>query len=148
MSKTKNHPLIGKTITAVHLAADNQALRFDVEGAEPIVARTEDDCCSYTWVESLDNVDALIGGTVAAVEDIDMPELGYDHEEYDVLAFYGCRITTDKGHCTIDYRNDSNGYYGGSLIWSGSYHYGGVFNQNVSKEEWRQLKPEDSTCRS
>lgn len=31
------NPLIGKTITAVHLAADRKAIKFDVVDGEPIV---------------------------------------------------------------------------------------------------------------
>jgi hypothetical protein len=60
-------------------------------------------------------------------------------EDPDVLAFYGCKISTDGGEIVIDYRNDSNGYYGGSLSWPGEHFYGGVHNQNVSKEEWREI---------
>ena len=31
------------------------------------------------------------------------------------VAYYGLKITTDNGRAVIDYRNSSNGYYGGSL---------------------------------
>lgn len=141
--------LIGKTITAVYLAEDGGAIRFDVEGAEPVIARADGDCCSYTWIESLDAPEALIG-TVTAVVDIDMPDLGTEasqtnekdrYYDADCISYYGCKITTDKGSCVIDYRNESNGYYGGNLSWPGpnSYFYGGVHGQNVSTEKWRLI---------
>lgn len=133
------NPLIGKKVTAVYLAEDNMAIRLDVDGGPPIVARTYGDCCSETWIESLDNVDALIGGTVQSVENIELPEQEAKTEDYDVIQFYGCRIVTDRGHCTIDYRNRSNGYYGGDLSWPDDYFYRGVFDQNVSTEKWRSL---------
>lgn len=150
MSRHTENPLIGKKITHVFLAADRKAIRFDVEGGEPIVVHADGDCCSSSWIESLDAPNALLG-MVRSVEDLDMPDLGsvaaqgedktsgYDPE---CISYYGCKITTDKGACVIDYRNESNGYYGGNLVWpgSGSY-YGGVYSQNVSKEEWREAAP-------
>ena len=48
-----------------------------------------------------------------------MPNLGdidgKHHAGVDVVAYYGVKITTEHGRCTIDFRNDSNGYYGGWL---------------------------------
>lgn len=134
--RTEN-PLIGKRITAVYLASDKKALRFDVEDAEPVVARVDGDCCSATWIESLDTPGLLIGGTVTAVEDLNMPDLGQP-DEYEVIAYYGCKVRTTKGDCVIDYRNESNGYYGGNISWPGDgYYYGGVHGQNISTEDWR-----------
>ena len=141
MSSDTKNPLIGKTVRAVHLADDKGAIRFDVDGCEPIIARADGDCCSHTWIEGLDTPSLLIGGEVTAVEDLAMPDLGQP-DEYDVIEYYGCKITTTKGACVIDYRNSSNGYYGGSLSWpSDDYFYGGVYGQNVSKEEWKQVAP-------
>jgi hypothetical protein len=63
-----------------------------------------------------------------------------DDSEYEIIAFYGLKITTDKGDIIIDYRNSSNGYYGGNLSWpNDNYFYRGVFGQNVSTEEWKPL---------
>ena len=48
-----------------------------------------------------------------------MPDRGHVSEycEYpDCLRFYGLKVTTEKGRATIDYRNNSNGFYGGSLV--------------------------------
>ena len=143
---TKQNPLIGKRIVKVWLADDKQAMKFDVEGAEPIIAKVDADCCSFTWIESFDAPTALLG-VVQAIENLDMPDLGNGKEqtrdkdtEGDVIAYYGCKITTDKGACVIDYRNDSNGYYGGSIVWPNEgYYYGGVYGQNVSAERWKEV---------
>ena len=130
--------LIGKTITRVWLAEDSQALKFDVAEGDSVKVLVDADCCSETWIESLDTPELLIGGKVIAVEDLEMPDLG-DIEGREVIAYYGCKIVTDKGSCVIDYRNDSNGYYGGNLSWpEDTYFYGGVYGQNVSKENWKE----------
>lgn len=54
-----------------------------------------------------------------AVEEIAMPNLGnvdgVYRQDCDCVEYYGLKITTDKGRAVIDYRNNSNGYYGGSL---------------------------------
>lgn len=36
-----------------------------------------------------------------------------------IIVTDGFKVTTDKGVIVIDYRNASNGYYGGSLSWPG-----------------------------
>lgn len=135
------NPLVGKTITGVQIADDKKALRFEVAGGEPIVAKCDGDCCSRTWIESVEGADALPGEEVLAVEDIAMPGQEYDEDKFECLQFYGCKITTKRGACVIDYRNESNGYYGGSLEWPGedSYYYGGVSGQKVSTEVWTPL---------
>lgn len=144
------HTLIGKRIVKVWLASDQKAMRFDVEDGDPVIARADGDCCSSSWIEGIDAPDALLG-VVSAVENLDMPDLGsvaaqsqdkdsgYDPE---CISYYGCKITTDKGACVIDYRNESNGYYGGDLVWDGDdrYFYGGVHGQNVSNEDWQEVK--------
>ncbi len=143
---SKQHVLIDKRIVKVWLADDQQAIKFDVEGGEPIIARADGDCCSHSWIESLDAPDALLG-VVQSVEDLPMPDLGNGKEQTytkesdgESIAYYGCKITTERGACVIDYRNESNGYYGGSLSWpSDGYFYGGVYGQNVSKENWREV---------
>ena len=67
---------------------------------------------------------------VLAAEELSLPSAS------DELALYGLKLATDKGDLVLDYRNESNGYYGGNLSWPGEYHYGGVYGQNNSKEEW------------
>lgn len=129
--------LIGKVITAIYLADDKKAIRFDVEGGESIVAKTDGDCCSSSWIENVEGPEALIGSPVLAAEAIDMPQRERDEDAYEVITYYGFKIETAKGSCVLDYRNESNGYYGGSLSWpSDGYFYGGVYDQNVSSEHW------------
>jgi hypothetical protein len=137
------NPLIGKIVTAVWLADDKKAIRFDV-GGEHIIAKADGDCCSSTWIESFDNPDALVGAEVVSAEDVGGIKPAKDDGDGSVVAFYGFKIATTKGVCVLDYRNESNGYYGGNLAWPGDYFYGGVYGQNESKEDWRLLVSVDS----
>lgn len=110
--------LIGAVITSYNMTSDGTSITFNLLDRRPIRLDAKGDCCSYSWIESIDNPGALLG-TVQSVEDIDMPDLGSidspKHQGVDCVRYYGLKITTEKGDCVLDYRNDSNGYYGGSL---------------------------------
>jgi hypothetical protein len=132
--------LVGKILTGIKIAADREAILFET-ATGPIEVQVDADCCSYTWVEHIELPALGFPAIVLKVEDLDMPD-GKEstfHTDADSLAFYGCKITTDRGEIVIDYRNDSNGYYGGSLSWPGDYHYGGVYGQANSKKEWQDV---------
>jgi len=110
--------LIGHIIRALYVAPGEGQLAF-VTDIATITYGTDADCCSETWFADVLGVNALLGATVTAVEDLQLPA-GYDaqndgrtrQEEDDV---YGHTVVTDRGRCTVIYRNSSNGYYGGWL---------------------------------
>lgn len=132
------HVLVGKTITGIKIADDKGAILFQTTDGD-IVARCDGDCCSHTWIESIENTVREFPALVTAAHEIEdgLPETISDHPEHDCLQFYGFKVTTDKGVIVLDYRNESNGYYGGSLEWPGDgYYYGGVYGQNKSKMNW------------
>jgi len=132
--------LVNKTITGIKIASDKKAILFEVEGGEHI-AKCDGDCCSSTWVENIELPTLGFPAKVISAEDIDMSEPAEKDEDMEVVAYYGLKIQTDKGDIVIDYRNESNGYYGGSLCWENeNYYYGGVFSQNISTFEWEDVK--------
>jgi len=129
-----DNPLIGKTLTGIKIADDKEAILFQTADGD-VIAHCDADCCSHTWIEHIDLPARGFPAMVQVVEDLEMPDLG-DMDGCDVVAYYGCRIVTSNGDIVIDYRNDSNGYYGGSLSWPGEHFYGGVSDQNVSTQNW------------
>lgn len=131
--------LLGKTILKLELADDNKALRFTCTDGEHI-ARTDGDCCSDSWVEGIELPALGFPCLVLDMIELDMPEA--PETDYGCIATYGLKIVTDRGDMVIDYRNSSNGYYGGNLSWPGEYFYGGVYGQNVSSEQWVEVKHE------
>lgn len=129
-----------KTIIGVELSEDKEAIRFLIEGGDPIVAKCDADCCSHTWIEHVELPALGFPAKVLSAASLDLPGSQDDHPDHDCLQVYGLKITTDKGELIIDYRNSSNGYYGGSLSWpDDQYFYGGVYGQNVSNEKWQPL---------
>ena len=136
------NPLIGQRLLKVLVSTDKAAILFETE-AGMVEAKANGDCCSHSWIESVESPAHALGGVVTEVEDLDMPDQqGGDRGDQECLKFYGCKITTDKGSFTIDYRNSSNGYYGGSLEWDPTRYYGGVYGQNNRDPEtgWEEVK--------
>ena len=110
--------LVGCTIEQYTISEEGSRIRFFCRDGKIVTFGVEAGCCSTTWIESIDQPDVLIG-TVTAVEDIEMPDLGdidgKRHVDVHIVKYYGLKITTEHGSAVLDYRNDSNGYYGGNL---------------------------------
>lgn len=109
---------LGKKILGVRRDGDNVILETPL-GEPDIILEPYGDCCSQTWIESIDLMSPLYDAIIQKIEDIDMPHKGdiptLEHPMVECVKYYGLRITTNKGVSVIDYRNDSNGYYGGEL---------------------------------
>lgn len=138
-----SNSLVGKTITGIKIAEDSKALLISTTAGD-LVVRVDADCCSHTWIENVELPALGFPALVTAVEELDLPADYYARHpgpaEEESLALYGAKIVTDRGEIVIDFRNESNGYYGGNLVWPGDgYFYGGVFEQSVSNEKWRDL---------
>lgn len=128
--------LIGKTITEMKIARDKKAILFISDCGLHYVAKVEGDCCSTSWVESIEMPALGLPFRILQITDLELNKGPVSNDEYEYLQFYGAKVSTDKGDMIIDYRNESNGYYGGDITWPGSYFYPGVFKQNESREEW------------
>jgi hypothetical protein len=132
--------LIGKKIVDVKIADDKEALLFVTDAGENIIVRVDADCCSSTWIETVELPALGFPFMVIACDDLDMNK-EVEEIDWECIRYYGAKITTDKGDMVIDYRNSSNGYYGGNIVWPGdSYFYGGVHGQNVSSMNWVNIE--------
>lgn len=131
--------IVGKTVQQVKIADDKKALLFVCDDGEHIV-KIDGDCCSDSWIEHVELPALGFPAEVLSVSNLDLPGSCENHSDYECLAVYGCKISTDKGDMVIDYRNSSNGYYGGDIVWPDEYFYGGVYNQNVSSLQWVDIE--------
>lgn len=128
--------LINKNIVDVKIADDKEAMLFVTDSGENLVVRVDADCCSHTWIESVEMPALGLPFTILSCEDLDMGKEAED-DGGDYIQFYGAKIITTKGELIIDYRNSSNGYYGGNVVWPGDGRfYGGVYGQQVANEVW------------
>jgi hypothetical protein len=106
----KRDELIGQPITGVFLSDDKEYIKF-VTPKGDCVLMAYGDCCSHTWIENVD-----LFGDLSVVESLEHTKLREDGEvDYEVIRYYGLEIKMTRGTITVDYRNSSNGYYGGEL---------------------------------
>ena len=109
--------LVGKKLKSVSLMDTRSEFHVETEDGAKLKFAVSGDCCSQSWIEHLELPDDYIGATVLAIrtdgnEDRVTEE---DRQKADHLQVYQTILATNRGEITLEYRNDSNGFYGGSL---------------------------------
>ncbi len=110
-----DHMLVGKTLVGISKDPDGLRIQTLEQGAFDVSC--EADCCSETWVEHLELPALGFPAKVLAVDDSGYSVGTVDDGPQDYTQVYKTVIRTDKGDIDIEYRNSSNGYYGGRLYW-------------------------------
>ena len=124
--------LVGRVLNGIKISPDNCAISL-LTDVGVLYADAVGDCCSSSWIEHIEVPALGMPALIVAVEDLDMLDLG-DQDGHECMQYYGYKITTDSGDLVIDYRNSSNGYYGGWLQWQDE------FNSPLSCDtEWRDV---------
>jgi len=114
--------LEGRELLSVDVSNDKTLLTIHFKEGKPARFQAVGDCCSFSWIEHLEAPEDLAGRTLVGVDDARI-EQGYDQEDDedgynsgDYIQVYNTRFYLDNGETiTIEYRNSSNGYYGGEL---------------------------------
>lgn len=121
--------LEGKTLTRIDWDRDKDVITFAWDGGQERYG-VEGDCCSTSWFDSFEGAADIIGSPIVKVTELDLPDLETDAEDRPIctckncnaeyghgarVAVYGFRIETNEASATLEFRNDSNGYYGGYL---------------------------------
>lgn len=110
--------LVGKVIIAIYSDRENDStaenLWFVCRDGTVIQAVTDGDCCSHTWFEAFIGLPDILFAPVTEVNNLDLPGVEQPEESWEFIQVYGLEIRTTNGVATIEYRNSSNGYYGGS----------------------------------
>lgn len=117
MSVDQTSLLQGKTIKSVHVSRGEEVLRFDLTDGNSVYWTADNiDWCSNCWFADITGFNALVGGTVASVKEIEGHTLAdpmTNRSRQDIDKVYGHTVTTDKGRASIILRNSSNGFYCG-----------------------------------
>lgn len=124
--------VIGKVVDSINLDKNKDRITFKFQDGTERSYSTEGDCCSQSWIEHLEMPNDVQGAMLLSVEDSDgVPWDNHTCEKdecdenyavikdgcgHDSLAVYNTKFRTTKGDIVLEYRNDSNGYYGGYLI--------------------------------
>jgi hypothetical protein len=114
--------LLGETVVAVVRNASH-SVQLTTANYGVALFHLTGDCCSSSHFTDIGQFDELIGATILEVDERigeSRPNLESDlrarsDEYHDVLSWHFLVFATNKGHVTVDWHNDSNGYYDGSL---------------------------------
>jgi hypothetical protein len=101
--------LKGKTIRSINW--DDSFLKFNLDGGV-ISFQAVGDCCSSSYIESLDNPEIFKDSVLTSVESVSGETKDFD---YGVHKWTFYKFETNKGMCTLSFRNELNGYYDGWL---------------------------------
>ncbi len=113
----------GRKLRSVDVEAGQRKVMFEFQDGGKTLYEVAGDCCSYSWIEHLEAPKDINGATVLGAEDggpitQDHPDHDDDHRDA-TIAVYNTYFHTDKGDIVLEYRNSSNGYYGGYLVLIG-----------------------------
>lgn len=113
--------LKGKSIRRALISADHTTLAFELADGERQAFYTDGDCCSESWIEHVSNADNLAGSTVTGAEEIEIGDVtaSYEGKEappQEYVQAYGVKVQLEgRPSFELEFRNASNGYYGGSI---------------------------------
>lgn len=135
--------LIGSKIDRVIVENSMNYYIVFISGDKEYIYAAQGECCSESWFYHILGIDCLIGHTVQKVDEIDMGEIddGLTRQGYDKL--YKITLTTESGYCDIEFRNSSNGYYGGWCSYTESAEEGKTHLQMNPKHFSWQGNPGD-----
>lgn len=103
--------LINKTIRSCSWSKDGTKMTITTSEGD-FNFYTGSDCCSESWIEHV--TEPKYPAKILSIEEKDLPgPTPSGRQEYDQA--YSTVFKTDQGDLEVEYRNSSNGYYGGSL---------------------------------
>lgn len=111
--------LIGCTLIGVTLSDDQHQIIFITEkGALP--ATCYEECCSHTWINDVEMPARQLGGLITNINWLDLSHRNESSDD-SLIQHYGFELYTTHGILTVEFRNKSNGYYGGSLDFASAF---------------------------
>ena len=111
----KPHLLADRPIASVLTRNEGEELVFAFVDGSTATFTAQGDCCSRSWVEHLTVPSDIAGAVVTHVAENEMGETWNDPDHYECVRVYQTTFRTAKGDIVVEYRNESNGYYGGWL---------------------------------
>ena len=105
---------VDKVVEKVMINGDHSTMMWKVDGKWYRLS-AYGDCCSTSWYEHCDNASVFDNAKLIAWEDAG----GHSEDkDWNVIRVNMLKFKTEKGDCTIEFRNESNGYYSGWVEFS------------------------------
>jgi hypothetical protein len=112
--------LIGKELTKIDWIEDS--VKFFWNGGSAVFEAIGD-CCSISYIAAFDGAEDILNSPIISVVEAEMPDAisdkVFEGQQVEYLQFYGYRFHTITGSALLEFRNESNGYYGGYLKYRG-----------------------------
>lgn len=105
-------PLKDEKLVSVELSEDKENLIFHLESGKVLKYWTEGDCCSHSWIEHITVPSDIEGQEIIGWDEKDLDTF---EQDYSTIQVYQTSFVTSVGEIIVEYRNASNGYYGGWL---------------------------------
>lgn len=109
--------LLDKIITQIKMNDTSTVISFIGETGESFTYEADADCCSETWFSEIIGMQNLLGHKIEEVKEKD-EQYNLEGTRQEVDTLYGFTLKTAQGLCDINFRNSSNGYYGGSCYYT------------------------------
>jgi hypothetical protein len=107
-------------ISAVALKPGGGSMTISAEDGRKVEINLYGDCCSQTFFDDDAKMDVAecLGHELVSIEEAGEMDNRVKYEHTDQESYYSLHIKTDRASFQIPFRNDSNGYYGGSAEWN------------------------------
>lgn len=103
---------IGNKVTKIYMNSGQDIITFVLDNGNTYSMYTYGDCCSSSYIDSINGIDYLLNNTILSIKEI---TLDYTIDSPEFTQFYSVQIKTERGLFEFIFRNESNGYYGGYL---------------------------------
>lgn len=109
-------PLIGAVVREISYTKDCDSFEIRTDRGE-MAFQAVGDCCSQSWFQAFDDFEILIGRHISSIEERveERDTTGNMEAQQEETNLYGCVFSCASGSAYLELRNDSNGYYGGSV---------------------------------
>lgn len=110
----------GRSLRRVSLSRDKTKITFEFEDGFKRSFGVSGDCCSDSWIEHLEQPKDVSGAIVVEVVHADIDAFDKKDEETglfsEYIQVYNTTFHTTRGDIVLEFRNSSNGFYGGYLV--------------------------------
>lgn len=106
--------LLYKTILKLEIDEAGEYLRFTTNEKQVYVYYSEGECCSSSWFQYITGVMYLFNTQILDIKEIEINNNVIETKK-GCIQLYKIEIDTTKGYVDFEYRNESNGYYGGFI---------------------------------
>lgn len=115
-----NHSLmqaIGQDVkVSGYTKVEEGVVLLDLSDGRKLELSLDADCCSNSYFTDVTQFAELAGRTILEAEERDGDGFEEKNSGNSIRPHF-LVFKTDGGHVTIDWRNASNGYYDGTLLW-------------------------------